>query len=78
MQVFDECHHTQNNHPFNKVALKYRQLTDQQQSYLQVLLGTNRCAPCDNQPWPAAKHTVSNASCIMCLVSFLLILLCTT
>ncbi|DBB05724.1 TPA: hypothetical protein ACH3X1_012325 [Trebouxia sp. C0004] len=37
LMVFDECHHTQNNHPFNKVALKYRQLTDQQQHCLQVL-----------------------------------------
>ncbi|KAL0044320.1 hypothetical protein WJX82_011427 [Trebouxia sp. C0006] len=37
LMVFDECHHTQNNHPFNKVALKYRQLTHQQQSCLQVL-----------------------------------------
>ncbi|KAA6429036.1 MAG: retinoic acid inducible I [Trebouxia sp. A1-2] len=36
LMVFDECHHTQNNHPFNKVALKYRQLTHQQQSCLQA------------------------------------------
>ncbi len=51
MQVFDECHHTQNNHPFNKVALKYRQLTHQQQSCLQVSYSVTAV---HDQLWPAA------------------------
>lgn len=36
VQVFDECHHTQKNNPFNKIALKYTQLTAEQQTHLQV------------------------------------------
>ena len=40
VQVFDECHHAQNNHPFNKVAHKYSQMTPEQRRQLQVLGGT--------------------------------------
>ena len=36
LQVFDECHHTQKNNPFNKIAFKYTQLTAEQQAHLQV------------------------------------------
>ena len=36
LQVFDECHHTQHNHPFNTVAGKYRDLPAPQRHSLQV------------------------------------------
>lgn len=36
LQVFDECHHTQHNHPFNRVASKYRDLPAPQRHSLQV------------------------------------------